>query len=437
MLKPRVLRGALIGTLVLLVLAGSAAWAWASNPSIAPIAPPLPTSFPQAQVNAGAVLAAAGNCAACHTSPYGLPYGGGNGFETGFGLVYSTNISPDPETGIGRWSQAAFARAMREGVARDGTHLLPAFPYTHFTKLNAGDIQALYAFFMTRPPVVVPERRNTIHFPLNVRGLQAGWKLLFFKRGEYQPNTAKSDPWNRGAYLSEGIAHCAACHTPRNRFGAERTSASYAGERFDGWLAPPLNATNPAPSPWTQRDLHDYLRTGESLLHGAAAGAMAGVVKDGLAPLSDSDVQAIALYFADINDSADRAQGAAAALNLAMSRRLVDSGRETEPGANLYLSACAACHYDPPQNARAVQASLALSTSLTSEDPSNFIQTVLRGVGGAGTAGPFMPGYALALTNSDIELLASYLRRTRTGLPEWHDLPAAIAAIRPAERPSR
>jgi mono/diheme cytochrome c family protein len=419
----------LIGVVVVL-LVGCVGISW--RPAVAPVSPPSADSFAPTLVALGGQLAAAGNCAGCHTVAGGPAYGGGLGLETGFGLAYSTNITPDPQTGIGNWSEEAFTRAMREGVDREGSHLLPAFPYTHFTKLTDGDVKALYAFFMTRPAVVAPDRVNTIKFPFNVRALQAGWKLLFFDRGVYQTVSGKSEAWNRGAYLAEGITHCAACHTPRNRFGAEQGNAAYAGAPFDGWLAPPLNAANPAPMPWTQQDLYDYLRSGESETHGVAAGVMASVVHDGLAKLPDADLQALATYFADGNGSAARAPTAAAALTLASSRRLVDAGRETEPGANLYLSACASCHYSPAAKPPAVQGSLALSTTLTADDPANFIQTVMHGVGGAGTPGPYMPGFALALTDNDIALLASYLRRTRSDQPAWANLPAAIAARRPS-----
>jgi mono/diheme cytochrome c family protein len=414
---------------VVVLLVGGAGLTW--RPALAPISPPAVDSFPAPRVALGAQLAAAGNCAACHTIPDGPAYGGGLGLETGFGLAYSPNISPDPQTGIGNWSEAAFDRAMRDGVARDGSHLFPAFPYTHFAKLSDEDVKALYAFFMTRPPVVAPDRENTIKFPFNVRALQAGWKLLFFDRGPYQNAAAKSEPWNRGAYLAEGITHCAACHTPHSRYGAERGNAAYAGASFDGWLAPPLNAANPAPMPWTQQDLYDYLRTGESELHGVAAGAMASVVHSGLAKLPDTDIQALATYFSDINGSAERAPAAAGALGLAASRRLVDAGKETEPGANLYLAACASCHYSPAAKPPAVQGSLSLSTAITADDPSNFIQTVMQGVGGAGVPGPYMPGFATALTDNDIALLATYVRRTRSDRPAWANLPAAIAIRRP------
>ena len=417
----------LIGVVVLLVGCASLSW----RPAVAPITPPAADSFAPTLVAIGAQLAAAGNCAGCHSVPGGPAYGGGLALETGFGMAYSSNISPEPQTGIGNWSLAAFDRAMREGVARDGSQLLPVFPYTHFTKLSDGDVAALYAFFMTRPAVVAADRANTIRFPFNVRALQAGWKLLFFDRGTYQNVDAKSAEWNRGAYLAEGITHCAACHTPRNRFGAEQAHAAYAGAPFEGWLAPPLTAANPAPLAWTQQDLYDYLRSGESERHGVAAGTMATVVHSGLAKLTDSDVQALATYFADLNGAASRADAASAALALAGSRRLVDIGHETELGANLYLAACASCHYSAAAKPPAVRGSLALSTALTSDDPSNFIQTVMHGVGGAGMPGPYMPGFASALTDADIAELANYLRRTRSDLAPWASLPAAIAARRP------
>jgi mono/diheme cytochrome c family protein len=258
---------------------------------------------------------------------------------------------------------------------------------------------------------------------------------------------SKSEPWNRGAYLAEGLAHCAACHTPHNSFGAERRDAPYAGAPFEGWLAPPLNAANPAPLAWTQQDLYDYLRSGESERHGAAAGAMAGVVREGLAKLPDTDLQALATYFADINGSARRDPKAAAAaeavaLALVDKRRLVDVGRETEPGANLYLAACASCHYSPAPKPPKGQLSLALSSALTADDPGNFIQTVMHGVGGASSEpqtgpGPYMPGFAHALTDADIAMLGAYLRHTRTDLPPWPNLAAAVAARRPTPTSTR
>lgn len=204
---------------------GALAW-W---PAIAPIAPPAPGAFAPELVAKGAVLAAGGYCAECHTAKGGQPFAGGYAMATPFGVLYSTNITPDRETGIGTWSEAAFARAMQRGVARDGSLLFPAFPYDHFTKLPDTDVQALYAYFMTRAPVRALAHENTVPFPLNVRYLQAGWRLLFFRPGRFEADPGKSAEWNRGAYLAEGLSHCGSCHTPRNLFGAEKAGDTYAG----------------------------------------------------------------------------------------------------------------------------------------------------------------------------------------------------------------
>ena len=423
----------------LLLLAGCVALGWQS--AVPPLAPTAAKAFPAYQVALGATLAAAGNCAGCHTVAGGALYSGGLGLETGYGLAYSSNISPDPQTGIGQWSEAAFARAMREGVSRNGSQLFPAFPYTHFTRLSDEDVSALYAFFMTRDAVVATPPANTIRFPYNVRALQSAWKLLYFDRGVYQTDTTHSKEWNRGAYLAEGITHCGACHTPRNTFGAEQDSQAYTGAPIDGWWAPSLTADNPAPLPWTRIDVFDYLRTGESERHGVAAGLMGAVVHQGLKALPDADVMALAIYFSDLNGSSMQARASsgaahtdtnantsAAPQHMAMSDV---AGAQHAPGASLFLAACASCHYRAQTSGATAPAGLALSTSLTADNPSNFIQTVLLGVGGAGTPGPFMPGFAAALSDSDIALLANYMRQSRTTKTPWPNMVASVAERRP------
>ena len=197
----------------------------------------------------------------------GEKYAGGYEMATPFGVIYSTNITPDLETGIGAWSEAAFRRAMHEGVSRDGSHLFPVFSYDHFTKLSDDDVHALYAYFMPGHPFM-HRRPNGIPFPFNIRYLQAGWKLLFFRPGRFELDVAKSAEWNRGAYLAQGLSHCGACHTPRNLLGAEKAGNAYGGAEIDNWVAPPLTAANPTPAPWTFEELYDYLRTGASELHG-------------------------------------------------------------------------------------------------------------------------------------------------------------------------
>src|SRR5258708_8152587 len=236
--------------------------AWAGRRAIAPIAPPAPATFAPTLVAKGEALAGGGHCADCHTVNGGQKFAGGYAMATPFGVIYSTNITPDPETGIGTWPEAAFARAVREGVGRDGSLLFPAFPYNHFTKLSDDDVKALYAFFMTRAPVHAPAQKNGLPFPLNVRYLQAGWRLLFFRPRRFETDTRKSAEWNRGAYLAEALSDCGGGHTPRHPLGAEKTREAYARAVLDNLIAPPLTAAHPPPLPRTPGELLSYFRHG-------------------------------------------------------------------------------------------------------------------------------------------------------------------------------
>jgi mono/diheme cytochrome c family protein len=189
----------------------------ARRPAMAPIGRPLPGSFSAGSIAQGEALAAAGHCASCHTRAGGPTFAGGFPLNTPFGIIYGTNITPDAKTGIGLWSLEAFTRAMREGVSRDGLHLFPAFPYYAFTKLSDADVEALYAYLMTRPAVSAPAPANTLPFPLSIRAFQQPWKILFFRSGRYQADPSKSNHWNRGVYLAEAVADCSGCHTPPER----------------------------------------------------------------------------------------------------------------------------------------------------------------------------------------------------------------------------
>ena len=410
-------------------LLGFVALAW--RPAIAPIEPPAKDSFPAEQVAKGKVMAGAGYCTVCHTGPHGPIFAGGYGLRTPFGTIYSTNITPDPDTGIGRWSEAAFARAMHEGVARDGSHLFPAFPYDHLTKVSDEDVQALYAYLMTRPPVRAAATTNTVPFPLNIRLLQEGWKILFFRSGRYQPDTSKSAEWNRGAYLAEGLSHCGGCHTPRNALGAEKAKDMYAGAAIDDWIAPALTDENPSPVPWTQPEMFGYLRTGITALHGVTAGPMSPVVHVGLSVVPDADVSALAIYFADIDHAAARSATASGAVMKALAVSALGSGHEHDPDARLYAGACIGCHYNAPQAPLPARPELALNSALTLSEPNNLIQVVLGGISVKdGGPGLVMPSYASAFTNADIARLAAYLRHSRTDRPPWADLENKVAAIR-------
>jgi mono/diheme cytochrome c family protein len=417
----------IVAALIVLGLVGFAVFAW--RPAIAPIARPAPGRFAPALVARGEVLASAGYCSSCHTAKGGQPYAGGYAMATQFGTIYSTNITPDVDTGIGAWSEAAFRRAMHEGVARDGSHLFPAFPYDHFTKLSDADVSALYAYVMTRPAVAAPQRANTVPFPLNIRALQAGWKLLFFTPGGFAPRPNKSAEWNRGAYLAEGLSHCGACHTPRNALGAERPAKAYAGAAIDNWIAPPLDRTNPSPVPWDVAELDAYLGTGVSRYHGTAAGPMAPVAR-GLSRLPPADVRAIAVYLADGNGTAGRAVAAGPIVAQAAARGRAGTGLTYDPAARLYTAACASCHYNGADTVNPLRPELALTSAVTLDDPTNLIQVVLHGISGQdGAPGVVMPAFS-GFTDADVARIAAYLRATRTTRAPWPDLEKKIAQVR-------
>lgn len=267
---------------------------WAHRPAIALVGT---QRFAPGQVARGAALARIGNCLSCHQAAGGAPFAGGYPVKTPFGTVYGTNITPDRETGIGGWSLAAFARSMREGVSRDGHHLYPAFPYTHFRRVDDADMAALYAYVMTRPPVRATPPANAMIPPLGFRPLLARWKLLFLPNDPLPADPRRSASWNRGAYLSEGLGHCSGCHSPRNVLGGEQRDRAYAGGWSGGWYAPPINAQSPAVRAWTVDRLNAYLRTGLSVHHAAAAGPMGDVTRN-LAEAPAADVRAIADYHA-------------------------------------------------------------------------------------------------------------------------------------------
>nr|WP_206370598.1 cytochrome c [Solimonas marina] len=403
-------------------------YAW--RPAIAPIQPAPASSFSAEQIARGAQLASAGYCETCHTAKGGEPYAGGYAMDTQFGTIYSTNITPDVDTGIGSWSEPAFRRAMHEGVARDGSHLFPAFPYDHFSKLSDDDVAALYAYFMTRKPVHAEAPRNTIPFPLNIRLLQAGWKLLFFHPGRYQPQAERSAQWNRGAYLAEGVSHCGACHTPRNALGAERHDQAYAGAAIDHWIAPPLNGSNPSPVAWDTDALVAYLSTGVTRYHGTVAGPMAAVTR-GLSKLPADDVRAIATYFADLDGAATRSGDTPAILAKALQLSAIGSGPTADPAARLYATACASCHYNSGEQVQPLRPELSLTSAVHLDDPTNLIQVILFGIDAPdGAPGVVMPAFGRGFSDADVAQIAAYLRATRTDQAAWPDLEKKVAQVR-------
>jgi mono/diheme cytochrome c family protein len=431
--------------LILLAAAAFAAMSWRSE--IAPVEPPARSSFDTATIQRGANLAAIGDCVACHTAPDGRAYAGGFPLHTQFGTIYGTNITPDPETGIGRWSLAAFTRSLREGVDRRGSHLYPAFPYDHFTLLGDEDVQALYAFMMTREPVRAETPPNDLTFPLNFRPLVAGWKLLFFDATPFRIEAARGEDWNRGAYLVQGLGHCGACHTPRNVLGAERRKLALAGGEAEGWHAPAINAASRAPVPWTAESLFRYLRHGADPQHEVAAGPMTPVVHN-LSGVPESEVRAISAYVASIMGAPDsaRQQRAQAVLATARSASTAIGGDVPEPpggearstslqaGAPLYAGSCAICHGSAERNPGSPSAAalhLSLSSSLSLPSASNLIRIVLQGMAPPdGERGPFMPGFSGAFTDAQVAALVTYLRASYTDRPAWNDVEREVRKVR-------
>jgi mono/diheme cytochrome c family protein len=338
---------------------------------------------------------------------------------TPFGTVFSSNITPDADTGIGRWSEEAFRRAMRFGIDREGRHLYPTFPYDHFTNVSDEDDRALYAYLMTREPASSTPQANQLSFPFNQRVLIAGWKLLFLHSNAYQPDPSKSAEWNRGYYLVEGLAHCGACHTPRNVLGAERVNATFAGGDVDHWRAYALNTQSSSPVPWDKDALYAYLRNGFHPDHGTARGPMAEVARN-LSSISSNDVRAIATYMADIAGppTPDRKrQGEAVP-------------QPDSKGAAIYAAACAGCHESgrsPPYGG----VNLGLSTAVSGSDPRNLANIVLAGVRPVeGERSPIMPGFAASMNDGEIVALLNFLRSRFSKEPAWSDVEKTVEDAR-------
>ena len=427
MTKSRMIKGVAAA----LVIGGAVtALAVVWRPAIPAIEPPSPQLFGAALVRHGRNLAAIGNCNDCHTVRGGRDFAGGFPVPTPFGTIYSSNITPDAETGIGRWPEEAFRRAMRSGVDREGRHLYPTFPYDHFTNVTDKDDRALYAYLMTREPVYAPARDNQLSFPLDQRFVVAGWKLLFLHRGSYQPDLTRSAEWNRGAYLVEGLAHCGACHTPRNALGAERAGAPFAGGEVDNWYAYPINAQSPSPVPWDADALFAYLRDGWHPDHGTARGPMAQVVSN-LSNVPDSDIRAIATYMAGVfgaptPDRKRQSEAMLAQLKLPEARAV----QTDATGASIYAAACATCHATGrPLPYGGID--LALSTAISSRDPRNAANIVLSGVRPIeGERSPIMPGFAASMNDGQVSALLNYLRARFSNQPPWSGVEKAVADAR-------
>jgi mono/diheme cytochrome c family protein len=422
----------------ILALAGFLIWAERYQ-SIKPVEQPVVSSFDSSLISKGKVLVALGDCAVCHTMPGGKSFAGGLKLRTPFGAIYSTNITPDPRTGIGQWSEAAFARALREGVDRNGKYLYPAFPYDHFTKITDDDIKAIYAYLMTRPPATATTPPNELIFPINYRIVMAAWNLFFLHHGALNPDPNKTAQWNRGAYLVEGLGHCGGCHTPRNLMGAEKRGQRYAGGEAEAWHAPALNEESPAPLSWTADALVNYLLDGWDKDHGIAAGPMSEVT-NGFSALSEADVSAVAVYILSLQGQSRPKEAADATIAFAREREFDGAMPRTAdvkvdgPDANigrgrsLFVKICSNCH-----RVGGIPAALALTSTVNGPDPRNLIHVINEGIQPPeGVPDRSMPAFGRSLSDTDLIDLVAFMRLNFSKQPAWKDVAAQVGRIRAA-----
>ena len=363
----------------------------------------------------GKALAIAGDCVACHTAKGGAPFAGGLALQTPFGTIMTANITPDNGTGIGSWSADDFARAMHEGRRPGGTYLYPAFPFPYYTKVTRSDLDALYAYLRTLPPVENRVSRNTLPFPFNIRMSMVGWNMLFFTPGAFKPDPKRSDEFNRGAYLVEGLGHCGACHTPFNAFGASKDDKYLQGNQIDNWTAP--NITNDKQAglgKWTVDDIVQYLKTGQTSFS-LASGPMKDVIENSTSHMPDGDLKAIAIYLKE--------RGAAGPTAPAP---LPASDPRMQVGEAVFIDTCAACHMRNGAGVERMFPKLAGNVVTTQDDPASLIRIVVGGGRAAATnarpTSPAMPSLGYRLNDAQIADVVTYVRNS------WGNAAAPVSA---------
>lgn len=382
------------------------------------------SSIDGAPVERGKYVAAAGNCLPCHTNDGGQQFAGGRAFHTPFGTVYSTNITPDPDTGIGKWSEEEFAAALRTGVRPNGEHLYPVFPYTAYTKMTNADVAALFQFLRSLQPVSATARENQLRFPYNQRWALGFWKTAFMDGERFEADAGKSAEWNRGKYLVDALGHCSACHSPRNFLGAEKSDrAMTGGEYIDkvpngemrAWAAPNLTAATNGLASWPVQELAAYLMTGRNGFT-ESFGPMNEVIADSTRHLTASDVIAMATYLKSLPAN----EGS---LDEASSKEV------QQEGSVLYDLHCGTCHL--PSGMGDIRedagARLAGSPVVQASNPASLINVILHG---PQLPNPpllpkrwkKMPAFAEKLSDEEIAALASFLRSA------WGNIGGAVTS---------
>ena len=365
---------------------------------------PIPDTTANApQLRKGQYLVAVGDCVSCHLGKAGEPLAGGLGLQTPFGVIYSSNITPDRQTGIGSWTPDQFYRAMKSGIGAHGQNLYPAFPYPSFRLITREDSDAILAFLKSTPAVNYTPPENGLHFPLSIRASVKGWNLLYLKDGEFKPDSTQSSAWNRGAYLVSGLGHCGSCHTPKNSLGADQGDRFLQGGSVEAWFAPDLTSnTQSGLGRWTIEEIVEYLRTGRN--DRAAAGAQMGeVVTYSTSLMRLDDLHAIAVYLKSLPLSRAVTVEPASASSL---RR----------GAAIYSDACTACHLESGVGQPRLFPPLGNNAMVQQRDPTGLIHAILGGthVGASPsrTTPTSMPSFAWKLSDAEVADVTTYLRNS-------------------------
>jgi cytochrome c553 len=375
----------------------------------------------------GEYLARAGDCIACHTARGGEPFAGGLAMPTPFGTLYTPNITPDAETGIGKWTAEDFYRALHDGRSKDGTLLYPAFPFPSYTRVTRADSDAIFGYIRSLAPVKKKNRPHALRFPYNQRKLLIAWRALYFEPGEFEPDPSQSAEWNRGAYLVQGLGHCDACHTSRNALGATQKDKELSGGLIplQDWYAPSLTSNREAGlGQWPTEDVVALLRTGVSN-RGVVFGPMAQVVHDSLQYISESDTQAMAVYLKSLGTTGAPATPGQMRTTEAQQRASYDSG------ARLYDKHCKSCHGANGLGVPPMYPPLAENQAINMEYAVNPIRIVLFGGFPPSTHGnprPFgMPPFAYTLSDQEVADVVTYMRQS------WGNRASAVSGVEVAK----
>ncbi|WP_287030286.1 c-type cytochrome [Pseudomonas sp. UBA6310] len=357
-------------------------------------------------VQKGRYLATLGDCTACHTQPGKPLFAGGVSIDTPFGKLVGANITPDPETGIGGWSFEDFQNVMSKGHAPGDKRLYGAMPYTAYTKVSREDNQAIWAYLQTVQPVHNPVETNLLPFPFNLRSSLIAWNLLNFEEGEFKPDTKKSEQWNRGAYLVQGLGHCGTCHTPKSLTGGDKNDAFLAGADLQGWVAPNITADPYAGiGAWSVEEVVQYLKTGANRFD-IASGPMAEAVEHSTQHWKDEDLMAVAVYLKD-DPRTDWPKPV---------EPLASDSPAMVAGKAIYADRCSACHVGSGEGIAHLFPKLAKAPLVNTADTASLIRVVLAGSRAGGTeaapTAPAMPSFAWNLSDENIADVLTYVRNS-------------------------